>query len=153
MKICIAAETSLMAQTTVNFLQRWLEEVHKNAKEIVVLYYTNEMEINYKKEVSAAKTPIPFTSEAELREIFHPLEEFGILSYVNTRNSIDEHIRDSDLLVVSGNYQNLLKKVFLGSMSNYILQQALCPVMVIPDSTHLTMQKVKTVIRELDFQI
>ncbi|MHC5779917.1 universal stress protein, partial [Nostoc sp.] len=94
-----------------------------------------------------------FTSEAEFREIFYPLEQFGILSYVNTRNSIDEYIQGSDLLVVGDHYQNLLKKVLLDSMSDYILQEAFCPVMVIPESTRLTMQKAKTLIRELDFQI
>ncbi|MBD2244374.1 universal stress protein [Nostoc sp. FACHB-888] len=154
MKICIAAETSFMAQTSVNFLLRWLEEGQKNAREIVVMCYINQPDINSdEKEVSDAKTPIPFTSEAEFRKIFHPLEQFGTLSYVNTINSIHEYIQDSDLLVVSDHYQNLLKKVFLESMSDYILQETFCPVMVIPGSTRLTMQKAKTVIRELDYQI
>lgn len=153
MKICIVAETNLLAQTTVYFLQRWLEQVDRNSIEIAILHCTDDINTTSKEEISLTETPIIFISEVGFREIFYPLQKFAILSYVTSKDAIDEHIRGSDIVVVSGHYQNQSKKVILGSASEYVLQQALCPIMVIPNPNRLIMHKAQAVIKELDFQI
>jgi nucleotide-binding universal stress UspA family protein len=137
MKILVAADISPTAIAIVEFLQAWLQD-NPGRPQITILHVT-EPELSYSETLSTSPTASTATCEAELREIFHPLEANAEIRYVLTNEGFGDSIlrraQTSNLIVMGRRKRGSLQEMVLGSLSQYILHRAPCPVVMVPEPT------------------
>jgi nucleotide-binding universal stress UspA family protein/tellurite resistance protein/uncharacterized protein (DUF697 family) len=140
MKVLVAADISPTTLQICEFLQNYLKPLAGEALEVTILHIY-EPELDYSEDAPGQHQnwqAVP-TSESELRHIFAPLEAICTLNYV----VIDEAIGDSilrrsalvDLIVMGRRRRGQMQEMVTGSLSQFVLHRATCPVLIVPEPT------------------
>jgi nucleotide-binding universal stress UspA family protein/tellurite resistance protein/uncharacterized protein (DUF697 family) len=140
MKVLVAADISPTTLQICEFLQNYLKPLAGQALEVTILH-VYEPELDYSEDAPGQHQnwqAIP-TSESELRHIFAPLEAICALNYM----VIDEAIGDSilrrsalvDLIVMGRRRRGQMQEMVTGSLSQFVLHRATCPVLIVPEPT------------------
>jgi nucleotide-binding universal stress UspA family protein/uncharacterized protein (DUF697 family) len=137
MKILVAADISPTAIAIMEFLKTWVQEAQIRPQ-ITILHVT-EPELSYSENLSSSPTAATATCEAELKEIFHPLEAGAEVRYVLTNENFGDGIlrraQTANLIVIGRRKRGPLQEMVLGSLSQYILHRAPCPVVIVSEPT------------------
>jgi nucleotide-binding universal stress UspA family protein/uncharacterized protein (DUF697 family) len=138
MKILVAADISPTALRICEFLQSYVKPLDRAELEITILH-VYEPELDYSEEAPTQDwTPVP-TSEHELRQIFEPLAEISKLSYVIVNEGIGDSILNradrADLIIMGRRRRGPLQEIVTGSLSQFVLHRAACPVLIVPEPT------------------
>jgi nucleotide-binding universal stress UspA family protein/tellurite resistance protein/uncharacterized protein (DUF697 family) len=138
MKVLVAADISPTTLQICEFLQNYLKPLAGESLEVTILHIY-EPELDYSEDAPGHNWQAVPTSESELRHIFAPLEAICSLHYV----VIDEAIGDSilrrsalvDLIVMGRRRRGQMQEMVTGSLSQFVLHRATCPVLIVPEPT------------------
>ena len=135
MKILVAADISPSAIAIVEFLQVLLKGSEVRA-EMTILHIT-EPELDYAESAPNHENPPNSMGKAELKELFHPLESLCNLNYVITTEEFGDSIlkrsQNVDMIVMGRRKRDQLQEMLLGSLSQFILHRATCPLLIVPE--------------------
>ncbi len=138
MKILIAADISPTAVRICEFLQNYLQLANSQNPEIKILH-VYEPELDYTEEAPTQNWQPTPTSEHELRHIFQPLESIAKLQYIIVNealgDSILHHANTVDLIVMGRRRRGQMVEMMTGSLSQFVLHRAPCPVLIVPEPT------------------
>ncbi len=135
MKILVAADISPNTIAIVDFLQAWLEGTQ--AKTQVTVLHITEPELDYEESAPSHETLPSSRGKAELQELFHSLESLCDLDYLITTeefgDSILKYSQSVNLIVMGRRKRDQLQEMLLGSLSQFILHRATCPLLIVPE--------------------
>ncbi|NJR14807.1 MAG: universal stress protein [Calothrix sp. CSU_2_0] len=138
MKILVAADISPTTICVVEFLQKWLKLAAVDLVELMVVH-VYEPELDYEESAPEITREISPISEKELKHIFQPLSEICKIKYIITNEKHGDSILsrglDVDMIVMGRRRRNQLEEMVLGSLSQYVLHRATCPVIIVPEPT------------------
>ena len=137
MKILVAADISPTAVRICEFLQNYLQ--HLTALPEVTILHVYEPELDYSEAAPTQNWQATPTSEHELRHIFQPLDAICKLDYVvvdrGLGDTILEYAAKVDLVVMGRRRRGQMVEMMTGSLSQFVLHRASCPVMIVPEPT------------------
>lgn len=135
MKILVAADISPSAIAIVEFLQVLLKGSEVRAQ-MTILHIT-EPELDYAESAPDRENPPNSMGKAELKELFYPLESLCDLNYVITTEEFGDSIlkrsQNVDMIVMGRRKRDQLQEMLLGSLSQFILHRATCPLLIVPE--------------------
>ncbi|MCC3406366.1 MAG: universal stress protein [Microcoleus sp. PH2017_10_PVI_O_A] len=135
MKILVAADISPNSIAIVEFLKVWLKGSQVQAQ-MTILHIT-EPELDYAESAPSHETAPNSMSKEELKELFHPLESLCELNYVITNEEFGDSIlkrsENVDMIVMGRRKRDQLQEMLLGSLSQFILHRATCPLLIVPE--------------------
>ncbi len=138
MKVLVAADISPTAVQISEFLQNYLKPMSEDMPEVTILHIY-EPELDYTEEAPIQNWQAVPTSEKELRHIFQPLTAICKLQYVVVNealgDSILKHAAQVDLIVMGRRRRGQMLEMMTGSLSQFVLHRALCPVLIVPETT------------------
>jgi nucleotide-binding universal stress UspA family protein/uncharacterized protein (DUF697 family)/tellurite resistance protein len=138
MKILVAADISPTAVKICEFLQNYLQLTTAETSEVTILHIY-EPELDYTEEAPTQNWQPTPTSEHELRHIFQPLATTAKLQYVIVNeglgDSILKHAATVDLIVMGRRRRGQMLEMMTGSLSQFVLHRAPCPVLIVPEPT------------------
>ncbi len=144
MKILVAADISPSAIAIVEFLQVWLKGSEVRAQ-MTILHIT-EPELDYAESAPTHENQSNSMGKAELKELFHPLESLCDLNYVITTEEFGDSIlkrsQNVDLIVMGRRKRDQLQEMLLGSLSQFILHRATCPLLIVPEPERVAIAQV-----------
>jgi nucleotide-binding universal stress UspA family protein/uncharacterized protein (DUF697 family) len=138
MKILVAADISPTAVQICEFLQNYLKPHTTDSPEVTILH-VYEPELDYTEAAPTQNWQATPTSEHELRHIFQPLAEICKLQYIVVNeglgDSILKHAAKVDLVVMGRRRRGQMVEMMTGSLSQFVLHRAPCPVLIVPEPT------------------
>jgi nucleotide-binding universal stress UspA family protein/uncharacterized protein (DUF697 family)/tellurite resistance protein len=138
MKILVAADISPTAVRICEFLQNYLQLTTAETSEVTILH-VYEPELDYTEEAPTQNWQPTPTSEHELRHIFQPLATAAKLQYIIVNeglgDSILKHAATVDLVVMGRRRRGQMLEMMTGSLSQFVLHRAPCPVLIVPEPT------------------
>jgi nucleotide-binding universal stress UspA family protein/tellurite resistance protein/uncharacterized protein (DUF697 family) len=138
MKILVAADISPTAVKICEFLQNYLQLISSETPEVTILH-VYEPELDYTEEAPTQNWQPTPTSEHELRHIFQLLATTAKLQYVIVNeglgDSILKHAATADLVVMGRRRRGQMVEMMTGSLSQFVLHRAPCPVLIVPEPT------------------
>jgi nucleotide-binding universal stress UspA family protein/uncharacterized protein (DUF697 family)/tellurite resistance protein len=138
MKILVAADISPTAVRICEFLQNYLQLTAAETPEVTILH-VYEPELDYTEEAPTQNWQPTPTSEHELRHIFQPLATTAKLQYLIVNeglgDSILKHAATVDLVVMGRRRRGQMLEMMTGSLSQFVLHRAPCPVLIVPEPT------------------
>ena len=138
MKILVAADISPTAVRICEFLQNYLKPLAADLPEVTILH-VYEPELDYSEAAPTQNWQATPTSEHELRHIFQPLAATCKLEYVvvdrGLGDTILEYAAKVDLVVMGRRRRGQMVEMMTGSLSQFVLHRASCPVMIVPEPT------------------
>lgn len=137
MQILVAADTSPTTIAVRNFLQKILKPLVNNPPTVTILH-VYEPELDYSEEVPLRGDPITPTSEGELRAIFQPIADLCPVHYTITNADLGESIlnesAEADLIVIGRHRHSQIYEMVTGSLVQFVLHRADCPVLLVPEA-------------------
>jgi nucleotide-binding universal stress UspA family protein/uncharacterized protein (DUF697 family) len=138
MKILVAADISPTAVRICEFLQNYLKPLAADLPEVTILH-VYEPELDYSEAAPTQNWQATPTSEHELRHIFQSLDATCKLDYVvvdrGLGDTILEYASKVDLVVMGRRRRGQMVEMMTGSLSQFVLHRASCPVMIVPEPT------------------
>ena len=138
MKVLVAADISPTAVQICEFLENYLKPLADEVPEVTVLH-VYEPELDYSEDAPTQNWQAVPKSEHELRHIFQPLAATCNLQYVVVNealgDSILKHAATVDLVVMGRRRRGQMLEMVTGSLSQYVLHRAPCPVLIVPEPT------------------
>ncbi len=138
MKILVAADISPTAVRICEFLQDYLRHLNADLAEVTILH-VYEPELDYSEQAPTQNWQPTPTSEHELRHIFQPLAKLCKLQYVVVNeklgDSILKHAAKADSIVMGRRRRGQMLEMVTGSLSQFVLHRAPCPVTIVPEPT------------------
>jgi nucleotide-binding universal stress UspA family protein/uncharacterized protein (DUF697 family)/tellurite resistance protein len=138
MKILVAADISPTAVKICEFLQNYLQLTTAETSEVTILH-VYEPELDYTEEAPTQNWQPKPTSEHELHHIFQPLATTAKLQYIIVNeglgDSILKHAVTVDLIVMGRRRRGQMLEMMTGSLSQFVLHRAPCPVLIVPEPT------------------
>ncbi|WP_310426359.1 DUF533 domain-containing protein [Chamaesiphon sp. VAR_48_metabat_135_sub] len=138
MKILVAADISPTAVQICEFLQNYLKPHTTDIPEVTILH-VYEPELDYTEEAPTKNRQAVPTSEHELRHIFQPLATTCKLEYVVVNQALGDTIlkyaAKVDLVVMGRRRRGQMLEMMTGSLSQFVLHRASCPVLIVPEPT------------------
>jgi nucleotide-binding universal stress UspA family protein len=133
MKILVAVDISPNTVRICEFLQQYLKISESPDVTILHVY---EPELDFTEDHPLKEGEILPTSEAKLQHIFQPLESNCTLSYEITNEHpgtcIVSRTAHVDLVVMGRRHRTQMQEMLMGSLSQYVLHRAECPVLIVP---------------------
>ena len=138
MKILVAADISPTAVQICEFLHNYLKTLTGSRPEVTILH-VYEPELDYTEAAPIQNLPAVPTSEHELRHIFQPLTELCKLQYVVVDEALGDtilkHAATVDFVVMGRRRRGQMLEMVTGSLSQFVLHRAPCPVLIVPEPT------------------
>ncbi len=138
MKILVAADISPTAVQICEFLHNYLQPLAVDTPEVTILH-VYEPELDYTEAAPTQNWQAVPTSEHELRHIFQPLADICKLQYVVVNEALGDTIlkyaTKVDLIVMGRRRRGQMLEMVTGSLSQFVLHRASCPVLIVPEPT------------------
>ena len=146
MKILVAADISPNAIAIATFLKTWLTD--RQVRSQVTILHITEPELHYTESAPSYESHPESHGEAELQEIFHSLESLCDLEYAIVTESFGEAIlsraQNVDTIVMGRRKRDQVQEVLLGSLSQFVLHRANCPVLIVPEMRSTVLEQVES---------
>jgi nucleotide-binding universal stress UspA family protein/uncharacterized protein (DUF697 family)/tellurite resistance protein len=135
MKVLVAVDISPNTVQICEFLQKYLKPSEHPEVTILHVY---EPELDYSEDHPLKHGVIRPTSEAKLQQIFQPLANTCTLRYEITDEGLGDCILSRtaqvDLVVMGRRRRTQMQEMVTGSLSQFVLHRAACPVLIVPES-------------------